>query len=75
MSRFEIASDPAELNRTLFEMTHGLYVLTALRDGKANGQCLDAAMQVTSSPPRANLQNQIKTIRNPTAMRYSIPFV
>jgi len=52
VSRFEIASDPAKLNRTLFEVTHGLYVLTALRDGKANGQCLDAAMQVTNSPPR-----------------------
>lgn len=52
MSRFEIASDPAGLNRSLFEMTHGLYVLTAIIEGRANGQCLDAAMQVTNSPPR-----------------------
>jgi len=52
VNRFGIKTDPAGLNRTLFEMTHGLYVLTAFRKGKANGQCLDAAMQVTSSPPR-----------------------
>ncbi len=52
MNRFRIPSDPAGLNQTLFEMTHGLYVLTAVRGGRANGQCLDAAMQVTSAPPR-----------------------
>ena len=51
-SPFELVSDPAGLNRALFEVTHGLYVLTAVRDGRANGQCLDAMMQVTNSPPR-----------------------
>ncbi len=55
MNRFEITTDPAGLNRSLFELTHGLYVLTALRDGRANGQCLDAAMQVTNAPPRIAL--------------------
>ncbi len=51
-SHFEIVSDPAGLNRALFEVTHGLYILTAVRDGWANGQCLDAMMQVTNTPPR-----------------------
>lgn len=49
---FKIVSDPAGLNQALFEVTHGLYVLTAVRGGKMNGQCLDAAMQVTNAPPR-----------------------
>ena len=52
MSRLEITTESAGLNRTLFEMTHGLYVLTAIIEGRANGQCLDAVMQVTNSPPR-----------------------
>jgi len=49
---FELVDDPAGLNRALFEVTHGLYVLTAVRDGRLNGQCLDAMMQVTNAPPR-----------------------
>ena len=52
MTPFKIVDDPAGLNQALFEVTHGLYVLTVIRDGRANGQCLDAAMQVTNSPPR-----------------------
>lgn len=51
-SPFEVVSDPAGLNRALFEVTHGLYVLTAVLDGRVNGQCLDAMMQVTNAPPR-----------------------
>ncbi len=51
-SSFELVSDPAGLNRALFEVTHGLYILTAVRDGRVNGQCLDAMMQVTNAPPR-----------------------
>ncbi len=52
MNQFKIATDPAGLNQALFEVTHGLYVLTAVHGGRANGQCLDAAMQVTNAPPR-----------------------
>ena len=52
MNRFQIATDPGGMNKSLFETTHGLYVLTAVRDGRPNGQCLDAAMQVTNAPPR-----------------------
>jgi flavin reductase (DIM6/NTAB) family NADH-FMN oxidoreductase RutF len=57
VSSFEISDQPAALNQALFQVTHGLYVLTAARGGEAdskrlNGQCLDAAMQVTSTPPR-----------------------
>jgi len=55
VNRFEITTEPAGLNQALFDVTHGLYVLTAIRDGKANGQCLDAAMQVTNAPPRIAL--------------------
>jgi len=49
---FQAVCDPAGINQALFQVTHGLYVLTAVHGGRANGQCLDAAMQVTSSPPR-----------------------
>lgn len=50
--KFEINKDPAAINRELFQITHGLYVLTSKMDGRINGQCLDACMQVTNSPPR-----------------------
>lgn len=52
MIGFKLATDPAGLNQALFEITHGLYILTAARGDKLNGQCLDAAMQVTNAPPR-----------------------
>jgi flavin reductase (DIM6/NTAB) family NADH-FMN oxidoreductase RutF len=49
---FSFVSDNAALNQALFQVTHGLYVITAKRGTKANGQVLDALMQVTSAPPR-----------------------
>lgn len=49
---FIIMTDPAGLNQALFQVTHGLYILTAASNGRLNGQCLDALMQVTSAPPR-----------------------
>jgi len=62
MTPFKVVIDPGGLNQALFEVTHGLYVLTAVRGGRANrpspnghspnGQCLDAAMQITNAPPR-----------------------
>jgi len=52
MSEFKVTTVVGELNQALFEVTHGLYILTAVRGGRANGQCLDAAMQVTNAPPR-----------------------
>jgi len=57
MTAFKITDEPGGLNQALFEVTHGLYVLTAVHDGTAdghspNGQCLDAAMQITNAPPR-----------------------
>lgn len=48
---FEIVNDQANLNQALFQVTHGLYILTA-KTGRPNGQCLDALMQVTNAPPR-----------------------
>ena len=35
MNRFKIVDNPAGLNQSLFEVTHGLYVLTAVRGGRA----------------------------------------
>ncbi|MBC7098318.1 flavin reductase [Candidatus Bipolaricaulota bacterium] len=49
MTWFEGVSDPAGINQALFEITH---VLTSSRGVKLNGQCLDAAMQITNAPPR-----------------------
>ncbi|MBN1859561.1 flavin reductase [Candidatus Bipolaricaulota bacterium] len=48
----KVVTDSAGLNQALFQVTHGLYVLTARDGGKINGQCLDALMQVTNAPPR-----------------------
>ncbi len=49
---FTFVTDNAALNQALFRVTHGLYILTAALDGRINGQCLDALMQVTNNPPR-----------------------
>jgi flavin reductase (DIM6/NTAB) family NADH-FMN oxidoreductase RutF len=49
---FTFVTDNASLNQALFQVTHGLYVLTARSGGRINGQCLDALMQVTNMPPR-----------------------
>jgi len=48
----KIVTDSAGLNQALFQVTHGLYVLTARDGDRINGQCLDALMQVTNAPPR-----------------------
>jgi len=60
MSEFKVTKDSGGLNQALFEVTHGLYILTAVRGGEANGhspngQCLDAAMQITNAPPRITI--------------------
>ncbi|MBT3180883.1 MAG: flavin reductase, partial [Deltaproteobacteria bacterium] len=52
---FKVTNDNAELNQTLFQVTHGLYILTSTMNGKHNGQCLDALMQVTNMPPRVTI--------------------
>ena len=49
---FTFVTDSAALNQALFQVTHGLYVVTAKRGDKVNGQILDALMQVTNAPPR-----------------------
>jgi flavin reductase (DIM6/NTAB) family NADH-FMN oxidoreductase RutF len=59
---FTVATDPKELNRTLFQITHGLYVLTAAAGNRLNGQCLDALMQVTSRPPRVAIAVNKRTL-------------
>lgn len=59
---FDVVTDLRELNQALFQVTHGLYVLTAALDGRLNGQCLDALMQVTSRPPRVAISVNKQTL-------------
>ncbi len=49
---FSFVTEGAALNQALFQVTHGLYVITAKRCDKLNGQVVDALMQVTNTPPR-----------------------
>ena len=49
---FNVVTDAVGLNQALFQVTHGLYILTAASGDRLNGQCLDALMQVTNAPPR-----------------------
>jgi len=49
---FTFVTDGPSLNQALFQVTHGLYILTARSGDRINGQCLDALMQVTNVPPR-----------------------
>ncbi len=48
----QIFADTPGLNQALFQVTHGLYILTSVVGEKINGQCLDSLMQVTNMPPR-----------------------
>ena len=59
---FEIVTEPGPINAALFQVTHGLYILTAKSGSRINGQCLDALMQITSSPPRIVLGVGNKTL-------------
>ena len=49
---FTLKTDEQGIKQTLFQITHGLYILTAADKSRLNGQCLDSLMQVTSKPPR-----------------------
>lgn len=49
---FDYATEQGSINVALFQVTHGLYILTAKSGDKINGQCIDALMQVTNAPPR-----------------------
>ena len=49
---FNFVAEPGPINVALFQVTHGLYILTAKSGDRINGQCLDALMQVTNAPPR-----------------------
>ena len=49
---FNIVTEHGPINVALFQVTHGLYILTAKVGDKINGQCIDALMQVTNAPPR-----------------------
>lgn len=49
---FSYVTEPGPINVALFQVTHGLYILTSKAGTQINGQCLDALMQVTNAPPR-----------------------
>jgi flavin reductase (DIM6/NTAB) family NADH-FMN oxidoreductase RutF len=49
---FDYATEHGPINVALFQVTHGLYIMTSKTGDKINGQCLDALMQVTNAPPR-----------------------
>ena len=59
---FTFVTDNASLNQALFQVTHGLYVLTARSGSRINGQCLDALMQVTNMPPRMVIGIGVKSL-------------
>jgi flavin reductase (DIM6/NTAB) family NADH-FMN oxidoreductase RutF len=59
---FTFVTDNASLNQALFQVTHGLYILTAKSGGRINGQCLDALMQVTNTPPRMAIGIGVKSL-------------
>ena len=48
---FNYVTEPGPVNVALFQVTHGLYILTTKVGTRINGQCLDALMQVTNAPP------------------------
>ena len=55
---FSFVTEGPALNQALFQVTHGLYVITAKRGDKINGQVVDSLMQVTSAPPRIAVGNR-----------------
>jgi flavin reductase (DIM6/NTAB) family NADH-FMN oxidoreductase RutF len=59
---FSVVTDPGPINVALFQVTHGLYILTAKTGDKINGQCIDALMQVTNAPPRIAIGVGIKSL-------------
>ena len=66
---FTFVTDSAGLNRALFDVTHGLYIVTAFDDGRINGQCLDALMQVTNAPPRIAIGVGVRSLTHDMIVR------
>ena len=69
---FKIATESQPINQSLFKVTHGLYILTSAIDGKMNGQCLDALMQVTNQPPRIAIGVGVRTLTHEMIMESGI---
>jgi flavin reductase (DIM6/NTAB) family NADH-FMN oxidoreductase RutF len=59
---FQIVQDVGAINQALYQVTHGLYVLTSRMEDRVNGQCLDALMQVTNMPPRVAIGVNKRTL-------------
>jgi flavin reductase (DIM6/NTAB) family NADH-FMN oxidoreductase RutF len=59
---FEYVTESGPINIALFQVTHGLYILTSHDGDRINGQCLDALMQVTNAPPRIAVGVGVKSL-------------
>lgn len=59
---FTFVTDSPGVNQALFQITHGLYIVTARSEDRINGQCLDALMQVTNMPPRMAIGIGVKSL-------------
>jgi len=59
---FTFVDDHGSLNQALFQVTHGLYIVTAKTAERVNGQCLDALMQVTNMPPRMAIGMGVRSL-------------
>ncbi len=59
---YTFVTDTGSLNQALFQVTHGLYILTARLGDRINGQVLDALMQVTNMPPRMAIGTGVKSL-------------
>ena len=42
-------------NKAMFKISYGLFVLSAIKDGKDNGCIINTAMQVTAEPNRISI--------------------
>jgi flavin reductase (DIM6/NTAB) family NADH-FMN oxidoreductase RutF/rubredoxin len=47
-----LATDEGTINAALDAVSYGLYVVSAVKDGRINGQTANAVFQVTASPPQ-----------------------
>ncbi len=50
-----LAADEATTNAALDAVSYGLYVVSAAKDGKVNGQTANAVFQITAKPPQIAL--------------------
>lgn len=59
-------------NNALFQLTYGLYLLTAWEDGKDNGCIINTAMQVANNPTRISFAVQKTNLTHDMILRSGI---